>query len=243
MRRFLRDFWAICIVIQISLSAGTAASASPTGFSEGVADFNARRYSSALQRFQAVSRANPNDAMSHYYMGLCYQYMSQMALAAREYQWVASAAADPRLKAQAQSGLAQVGRYQAHRTYQGASTPGRAMPGGVRVSGLPTAGAAPSKPAFSGRLKVYDFYTTWCGPCKKYAPIFESVSARYGSRAEFRRVDAEADTAMAQKFGISAYPTTIFADSNDKLLAKEEGVLSASALSGRIESILGGGAR
>ena len=39
-------------------------------------------------------------------------------------------------------------------------------------------------------LVVVDYYTTWCGPCKKFAPIFKEI-AEENPGVKFLSVDAE----------------------------------------------------
>ena len=39
-------------------------------------------------------------------------------------------------------------------------------------------------------LVIVDFNTTWCGPCKKFAPIFEEIAKKYPDTV-FLSVDAE----------------------------------------------------
>ena len=36
---------------------------------------------------------------------------------------------------------------------------------------------------------VIDFYTTWCGPCKRLAPIMEELSQTYCDQVVFYKVD------------------------------------------------------
>jgi thioredoxin 1 len=56
-------------------------------------------------------------------------------------------------------------------------------------------------------LVIIDFWAEWCGPCRAYAPVFESVSEEFPD-VIFAKVDTEAEQALAGNFGIRSIPTT-----------------------------------
>lgn len=51
-----------------------------------------------------------------------------------------------------------------------------------------------------------DFWAEWCGPCRSFAPTFESASERYDDIV-FGKVDTEDQQELAQAFGIRSIPT------------------------------------
>lgn len=57
---------------------------------------------------------------------------------------------------------------------------------------------------------VIDFYTTWCGPCKRLAPIMEELAKEYCGKVTFYKIDIEKEPEIAQKFGIHSIPTLMF---------------------------------
>lgn len=57
---------------------------------------------------------------------------------------------------------------------------------------------------------VIDFYATWCGPCKRLAPILEELSKEYSDEIYIYKVDAEQERELAYIFGVRSYPTIVF---------------------------------
>ena len=66
-----------------------------------------------------------------------------------------------------------------------------------------------------GKLVLLDWWAGWCGPCRRFAPIFEEASTRHPD-VVFGKIDTEAQQALAGAFGIRSIPT---------LMAFREGVL------------------
>ena len=57
---------------------------------------------------------------------------------------------------------------------------------------------------------VIDFYTTWCGPCKRLAPIMEELSQTYCDQVVFYKADTEREQELAYVFNISSIPQVLY---------------------------------
>jgi len=57
---------------------------------------------------------------------------------------------------------------------------------------------------------VIDFWATWCGPCRRLAPVIEELAGQYEGKAVIGKCDIEENTELTDKFGIMNVPTVIF---------------------------------
>jgi thioredoxin 1 len=60
-----------------------------------------------------------------------------------------------------------------------------------------------------------DFWADWCGPCQRFAPVYEDVSQQHDG-VVFAKVDTEAEQALAAAVNITSIPT---------LMAFRDGIL------------------
>ncbi|MFI3297255.1 MAG: thioredoxin [bacterium] len=57
---------------------------------------------------------------------------------------------------------------------------------------------------------IIDFYASWCGPCKRLAPILEELAEEYKEDIIIYKIDTEAERELAAAFQVSSIPMILF---------------------------------
>ena len=92
--------------------------------------------------------------------------------------------------------------------------------------------------AQGGKPAVLDFWATWCGPCKRVAPIIEELATEYEGRVNIGKCDVEEDEDLAMQFRVSSIPTIVFFNAQGEPVDRIVGALPKSALVQKIEALL-----
>jgi thioredoxin 2 len=56
---------------------------------------------------------------------------------------------------------------------------------------------------------VVDVWAPWCGPCRAFAPTFESLSAKYAGKVVFVKLNSDQNQQTSSGLGIRGIPTVL----------------------------------
>lgn len=91
--------------------------------------------------------------------------------------------------------------------------------------------------AAQGKPMVLDFWATWCGPCRKIAPIIEALANDYDGQAVIGKVDIENSEDLAARFGVRNVPTVLYIR-NGEVVDKQVGAAPRTILEEKLKCIL-----
>ena len=87
----------------------------------------------------------------------------------------------------------------------------------------------------AGGIVLIDWWASWCGPCRMFAPTYQKVAAKHPDIV-FGKVDTEAQQALAGSFDIRSIPTLMIL--RDKvLLFSQAGAMPEAALEDIIRQV------
>ncbi len=89
----------------------------------------------------------------------------------------------------------------------------------------------------NNEVVLVDFYADWCGPCNALHPTLESLATDFEQKAVVSKINIDNNPELTAQFGVRSVPA-LFYFKNGKLVDKQSGIQTQTALSDRLNELL-----
>lgn len=93
------------------------------------------------------------------------------------------------------------------------------------------------KTVTDNEIVFVDFWASWCGPCRMFAPVYEKVSGQHED-VVFGKVDTEAEQEIAAAAQISSIPT-LMAFRDGIMVFRQAGALGEKQFAELVDAVKG----
>ena len=72
---------------------------------------------------------------------------------------------------------------------------------------------------------LVDFWASWCGPCRMFAPIIDAVAEEYPDEVKVGKINVDEENELSQQYRVASIPTLIMFK-NGEAVKRSVGVIS-----------------